>query len=181
MAGECKKSGRRRDLEIGDWFSLVEALALFERRLQLLLGNQATRKSNSFVKPDEMWRRIGMNLQPLRLEHRARKGAHRALSVGASDMNNWRNAALGMIERRQKPPNPVESEIDLVWMKGGQASEYSVTLQCGRAHAVAEASPLVVGFVAAEPFPRPTGRCALPVRTAGPRAGCRGRCFRRSK
>ncbi len=41
----------------------------------------------------------------------------RALAVGAGDMNDRRQLALGMIELSQQTVHPIEAEIDPAWMQ----------------------------------------------------------------
>ncbi len=73
------------------------------------------------MKAHQMRRDMDMNLQALRFQHGAGKGAHRALAIGTGDVNDRRQAQLRIAQRRQQPQNPVQRQIDLFGMQHQKA------------------------------------------------------------
>ena len=69
-----------------------------------------------------------------RLEAGAQHGDDRALAVGAGDVDDRRQPALGMAERGEQPLDAAEREVDDLGVERGQPVEDAVG---GRAHSAA--------------------------------------------
>ncbi len=100
-----------------------------------------------------------MHLVALRLQRCAQEGNQRALAVGAGDMHRRRQGLLRITERRQKPLDAAERQVDSLGVQAQKAVEDRFTSRQGGRHrreALAAAFPL-----SARPRPAPEWpRCA---------------------
>ena len=112
---DFKNRGRRAGIGL---------LAMFERGAQFVVAdeNAAARPAEpeAFVDPHQIGRGIGVHPQACRFQNRPQVSDRRALAVGAGDVNDRRQLALGMPEPRQQPMHPLKIEIDAFGVQGGQ-------------------------------------------------------------
>ena len=123
MTREGEERRRRRDLEKGDGLVAVGALAFFQHRRQVVLGDQPAGDADALVKAHEMRRGVDVHAVARAFQHGAQIGADRALAVGAGDMDDRRQFAFGMAELGEQPLDAVEHEIDALGMKREQPFE----------------------------------------------------------
>ena len=108
-----QQEGRgRRGFEDGETVAAGRSFHRIERGDQRRRLDQPPRQTDAFAKIDEMGRGVDMHAPARGLEDRAQEGDHRALAVGARDMDGGRQAVLGIAEPRQHPADAIESEID---------------------------------------------------------------------
>ena len=96
-------------------FALVEHIDQFSILTKLPPPRVA--KTKALVEAHEMRRRVDVHAFAGRFEDGARKRDGRALAVGAGDVNERRQAAFGMIERREQALDSAERQIDAPRMK----------------------------------------------------------------
>jgi len=98
--------------------------AFIERVGELFLGNEPSLprggEPKALVEAHEMRRGVDVHAQPRRLQDRAHESDGRALAVGASDMDRRRQPPLGMPERGENAPHPIERQIDPFGMQRGE-------------------------------------------------------------
>ncbi len=169
MAREEEDRRRGGDLELRDRRAVVDALDLEERLDQRVLADEAAAagaaEPDALMETDEMRRGVDMGRLPRRLDHGAEEGGGRSLAVGAGDVDDRRQAPLGMPEPRQEHAHAVEREVDLARIERLEALE-------DRAGMVHPGSP-------ARPRPARAGPAAAPAPAPGRRAA--GRCGRSSR
>src|SRR6266403_4509837 len=120
-----EQTERRRgfDFKNRDRRADVGLLAMFERGAQFVVIDQnaaGPAEPEAFVDPHQIRRGIGVDSQARRFQNRPQVSNRRALAVGAGDVNDRRQLALGMPEPRQQPMHPLEIEIDAFGMQGRQ-------------------------------------------------------------
>jgi hypothetical protein len=97
--GEIGRGGR--ELEEGDRLALIRRLALVEQGQQRRIADLLARHHDALVEAHEMGRSVKMHRVSRCLQHRPQEGEDRALAVGPGDMEDGRQRALGMAERRE--------------------------------------------------------------------------------
>ena len=124
MLREQAERRRGLDFENGDRRAGIDALAMFERAAQFVVADEhaaaGAAEPKAFVDPHQIGRGIDVDAQARGFQDRAQIGDRRALAVGAGDMDDRRQFALGMIEPLQQPMHPLEIEIDALRMQRGQ-------------------------------------------------------------
>ena len=142
VAREQQEPGRGRDLEHGDGRTRVGALAFVERAAELFVRSEASfalaAKAKAFVEAHEMRRGIDVYAQTSSFQNCAHESDGRALAVGTGDMNRGRQLLLGMPERAENAPHPIERKIDQLRMQRRETRNdgidrgHAVILQRGR-------------------------------------------------
>ncbi len=123
VARKKHEPGGGRDLEHGDGRAGIGALAFGQRFAELLVRGEASfmpgfAEAKALVEAHEMRRGVDVHGEPRRLQDRAHEGDGGALAVGAGDMDHRRQLALGMTERIENAPHPIERKIDQLGMQG---------------------------------------------------------------
>ncbi len=124
MLREQRKGRRGFDFKNRDRRAGIDLLAMFERRAQFVVVDEnaaaGPAEPEAFVDPHQVRRGVGVDAQARRFQNRPQVSDRRALAVGAGDVNNRRQLALGMAEPHQQPVHPLEIEIDAFGVQGGQ-------------------------------------------------------------
>ena len=132
IAREQEKRRRGLDLKHGDRLRAVDGLALFERRSEIIIGDQdaAARAADAkaLVEAHEMRRSVDMHAQSRSLQDRAHERDGGALAVGAGDVDHRWQAAFGMVERIEDAPHAVERQVDQLRMKLQEARNDGIDL-----------------------------------------------------
>ena len=130
MAREQQEAGGGLDLEHGDRRVAVRLFAFLQRRRQVGVGHQHAAaglpQAEALVEAHQIGRGVDVHAQAGGLQHRAQEGDGRALAVGAGDMDDRRQLALGMAERGEHAPHAVERQIDPLGMQREQPRQNGV-------------------------------------------------------
>ena len=150
--GKGQKCRRRGNLKKRDVVRPIGLHAFIQQGGQSRFGNQCARQTDSFMKPCQMRRGIGMHRAAPRLKPRADHGLGAALAIGSGNMNNRRQEAFGMAKRRQQPFHPPHGQINHLGMQRHHALQNGVRAGLCRHHTFASAitpgggrSPLIAG------------------------------------
>ena len=98
-------------------FAVVDQVALARRA-----------EPEALVEAHQMRRGVDVHAQAGRFQDRAHERDGRALAVGAGDMDDRRQLALGMVERGQNPPHAIERQIDQLGMQRGEPRDDGIDL-----------------------------------------------------
>ena len=101
-AGKGEKCRRGGDLEIGDRPILIRALAFFKQVDQLGFVDQPAGEPDPLVKPDEMRRRVGVNLASPGFQAGSKCRDRRTLAISAGYMDHRRQLVLRVAQRFQQ-------------------------------------------------------------------------------
>src|SRR5262245_6575441 len=111
------------------------------------------------MKLDEMGRSVDMGREPGSLDDGPAIGHHRALAVGAGDMDDRRHPALRTAEPLEQAPHALELEIDDFRVQLEEAGENSVAhLHSRFPTRLTRQPPRSPPARAAPPPPRPAAR-----------------------
>ena len=91
--------------------------------ISAVVGDQLAGDADAFVEAHQMRRGVDMHAQARGLGHRADERAGAALAVGAGDVDDRRQALLGMVEFGQQRAQPVEAEVDQPGMQACEAGD----------------------------------------------------------
>src|SRR5258708_4217189 len=138
----CKKMKccRGVDFKNGDRRTGIGLLAMFERATQFVVIDERAAadpaEPKTFVDPHQRGRGIGVDAQVCGLQNRPQIRDRRTLAIGAGDVNDRRQFALGMVEPFQEPNHPRKIEIDMLRMQAGQPRDQFAERRCsfGRGH-----------------------------------------------
>src|SRR5262249_2709305 len=83
-------------------------------------------EAKTFIEAHQMRRGVDVHIAARGFENSAHECDHRALAIGATDVNERWQAPLGMVEPVENPPHAGEGEIDLLGVKREQACENGV-------------------------------------------------------
>ena len=115
----------------------VGGLAALEQRGERVLVDQAAGEADALVEAGEVRRGVDVDAGAAGLEAGAQRGDDRALAVGAGDVDDRRQPALGMAERGEEPLDAAEREVDDLGVQRRQPVEDRVA---ARAHSAAWAA-----------------------------------------
>ncbi len=165
-AAEQQQGGGGGDLEDGDGRAGIGGLRLLQRRRQRGIADQAAGEADAFVEAHQMRRGIDMRPPPRGFRDGAQKGAGAALAIGAGDMDDRRQAAFRVAERREAMLQPAEAEVDQLRVQGMQAFDHRLGTGHGALRPVpGRANPRAAAAMARPPVPgwwrgRPAARAA---------------------
>ena len=127
MLREQIKRRRGFHLENRDRRAGIGLFAAFERRAQFIVTNQSTAagpaEAIAFVDPHQIGRCNDVDTQAGGFQDRAQIRDGRALAVGTGDMDDRRQPALGMVERRENAPHPLERKVNELGVQGREPGE----------------------------------------------------------
>ncbi len=109
-AGESEEGGGGGRLEEAQLHAVGGVERLGEQGGQRLIVDQPPGEADALVEADQMRAGIDMRREARRLDRRAQKGAGRALAVGPGDVEDRRQALLGIAELGEQRRNPLEPE-----------------------------------------------------------------------
>ena len=138
MLREQHESSGSFDLQQRDWRTVIGALTLGKRILELLIGREHARDAKPLVDAHEMRRGVDVDAQARRLTDRAQESNGRTLAVGAGNVNDRRQATLGMIQCREDAMHPRQIEIDTLGVQRREPRQQTVEIArrgCGGVHA----------------------------------------------
>ena len=99
--------------------------------------------AKALVEANQIGRGVDVHALSRRLQDRTHERDGRALAVGAGDVDHQRQLVFRVIERRQKPLDAAERQIDALGMQRQQSREDGVdSLRIGRRRAHAGAGKL---------------------------------------
>ncbi len=105
VAREQQQACRGGDFEYRDRVAGIDTLAFLEGRAQFIVVDKLAaafgRKPKPLVEAHQMRRGIDMHVLARRFQHRAHEGDGGAFAIGAGNMDDRRQPALGMFEPRQ--------------------------------------------------------------------------------
>ena len=110
--GEGLEGKRGGDLEKRDGRFAVRRFAIVDELQEARVVDQAARHADALVEAHEVRRGIDVHPPARGFGDGAQEGQHRALAVGAGDMDHRRQTALGMIQLREQPLDAAERQID---------------------------------------------------------------------
>ena len=116
----------------------VRGLAALEQRGERVLVDQAAGEADALVEAGEVRRGVDVDAGAAGLEAGAQRGDDRALAVGAGDVDDRRQPALGMAERGEEPLDAAEREVDDLGVQRRQPVEDA--RRCPGAHCAAWAA-----------------------------------------
>ena len=119
--GEQVEGGGGDDLEHGDRGAVVDLFDALHRGDQAVVRHQFAGDADAFVEAHQMRRGVDMHAQAGGLGHRPDERAGAAFAVGAGDVDDRRQALLGMVQAAQQGVQPVEAEVDQPGMQALEA------------------------------------------------------------
>ena len=122
---QCRACG---NFKIGDRLTAIGAVAAIKQLCERRFADQFTGNADAFMEFREMRRGIGMNSSPRPFETCADHGLRAAFAIGAGQMNDAWQPVLRVIQSTQKPPHPVQSQINDLRMKGHHPLEDDVRI-----------------------------------------------------
>src|ERR1700736_6190893 len=141
-----RKQPKRRsglDFKDGDRRTCIGLLTMFERATQFVVIDERAAadlaEPKTFVDPHQGGRGIDVDAQTSRLKDRPQIRNRRPLAIGAGDVNDRRQSALGMVEPFQQPMHPRKIEVDALGMQRRQPRDQFIERRRssgrGRVHA----------------------------------------------
>ena len=112
MFRKALQCGACGNLKIGDCLTAIGAIAAIKQLCERRFADQIASDADAFMKSREMRRGIGVNPSSRAFEPGADHRLGAAFAVGAGQMNDGWQLVLWISQCAQKPPNPVQGQIN---------------------------------------------------------------------
>ena len=119
------------DFKIGNIRAVIGRIAFIQQCCQIRLRDQRARQPDTFVKPRQMRRGIGVYLLAGRLKTRADHGQSAAFAVGSGNMHHRRQTGMRVVHGLEQPPNAVKGQVDYLGVQRHHPLEDDVGSCCG--------------------------------------------------
>ena len=116
-AGKGQKGRTGGDFKECDRIAAIGGHAFVQQRGKLRFRNQGSRKPDAFMKPGQMWRGIGMHALARRFQPGTDHRLGGPLAIGPGDMDDRWDVAFRMVQRRKKPVDTVQRQVDDLGMQ----------------------------------------------------------------
>ncbi len=111
-ARHAQQRGAGGDFKIGNIRAIVGFITFIQQSCQIRLSDQCSCQPDTFVKPRQMRRCIGMHALVCGLKTCADHGQCAAFAVGAGNMHHGRYGILRIVQSGQQPPDAVQCQVN---------------------------------------------------------------------